>query len=231
MPDAIFDHPRIARVYDPLDPDRSDLHTYVNLVDEFGATAVLDVGCGTGTFCCGLADRGIRVLGVDPAGASVAVAQTKAGANRVTWVVGTVLDVAANQSHRRQYDLATMTANVAQVFLEDKEWLANLRAIRTCLRPGGRIAFESRVPSDQAWNRWTKKLTQRLGRHPYRRSPQHTGQGLTASNPDHPSRCNTALSSTGGGIVHSYVTVRYDPPRGLINLHASTNVDAWRLIE
>ncbi|WP_247826515.1 class I SAM-dependent methyltransferase [Arthrobacter antioxidans] len=162
MPDAVFDHPRVARVYDPLDPDRSDLDTYLDLVDEFGATAVLDVGCGTGTFCSLLAGRGIQGLGVDPAGASVAVARTKAGADRTTWIVGTAVDVAVDPAHRRHFDLATMTANVAQVFLDDEEWLATLRAIRACLRPGGRVAFESRVPSDRAWERWTKELTHRV---------------------------------------------------------------------
>jgi SAM-dependent methyltransferase len=162
MPDAIFDHPRVAGVYDPLDPDRSDLDTYVDLVDEFGATAVLDVGCGTGTLGCLLADRGIRVLGVDPARASVDIARSKVGADRVTWVVGIAPDVAAEPSHRNQYDLATMTANVAQVFLEDHDWLATLQSVRACLRPGGRIAFESRVPSDQGWKRWTKELTYQI---------------------------------------------------------------------
>lgn len=49
MPDEIFDNPRVARVYDPLDPDRSDLDTYVDLAAELGARTVLDVGCGTGT--------------------------------------------------------------------------------------------------------------------------------------------------------------------------------------
>lgn len=163
VPDAIFDHPRVARVYDPLDPDRSDLDTYIDLVDEFGASAVLDIGCGTGTLCSRLAiERGLRVLGVDPAGASVDVARTKTGADRVTWLVGTAVDVAADLSHRQQYDLATMTANVAQVFLRDEEWIANLRAIQTCLRPGGYLAFESRVPSDRGWERWAKELTHQV---------------------------------------------------------------------
>lgn len=162
MPDAIFDHPRVARMYDPLDPDRSDLDTYMNLVAEFEATAVLDVGCGTGTLCSRVVtQRGLRVLGVDPAGASIDVARTKAGADRVTWVVGIAVDV-AEPSYRQQYDLATMTANVAQVFLDDEEWVANLRAIRTCLRSGGHLAFESRVPSDRAWERWTKELTHQV---------------------------------------------------------------------
>ena len=134
----------------------------MDLVDEFGVTAVLDVGCGTGTFCSRLVERGLRVLGVDPAGASVDVARTKAGADRVAWVVGTAVGVAADPANFEQYDLATMTANVAQVFLDDEAWSANLRAIRACLRPGGYLAFESRVPADRGWERWTKELTHQV---------------------------------------------------------------------
>ena len=55
MPDAIFEDPRLAAVYDPLDPDRSDLDVYVAIAQELGARSVLDVGCGTGTFACLLA--------------------------------------------------------------------------------------------------------------------------------------------------------------------------------
>lgn len=162
MPDPVFDHPRVARIYDPLDPDRSDLDSYMDVVEEFNARSVLDVGCGTGTLACRLADHKIRVLGVDPAAASVAVAQTKRGADRVEWVVGTMADVAASPSHRNNHDLATMTANVAQVFLDDSDWQSTLKAIHSCLRPGGRLAFESRRPSDRGWEGWTKELTRQL---------------------------------------------------------------------
>ena len=47
MPDAHFAHPRLAAVYDPLDPDRSDLDHYLGVTEELGATEVLDVECGT----------------------------------------------------------------------------------------------------------------------------------------------------------------------------------------
>jgi hypothetical protein len=45
--DAIFEDPRPAEIYDPLDPGRSDLAAYVAMAEEFSAVAVLDVGCAT----------------------------------------------------------------------------------------------------------------------------------------------------------------------------------------
>lgn len=162
VPDAIFSHPRVARVYDPLDPDRSDLDTYVDLADELGATSVLDVGCGTGTLACRLAASGVDVLGVDPAEASVDVARSKPGADLVEWLVGTAPDVAADPARADRYDLATMTANVAQVFVDDADWSATLGAVRSCLRAGGYLAFESRDPADRAWERWTKERTRQV---------------------------------------------------------------------
>lgn len=79
MPDAEFDNPRLAAIYDPLDPDRSDLDVYAAIAGEFGAHSVLDVGCGTGTFACLLAGRGIDVVAVDPAAASLEVARANPG--------------------------------------------------------------------------------------------------------------------------------------------------------
>ena len=150
-PDAKFDDPRLAAVYDPLDPDRSDLDPYAELVTELGAQTVLDVGCGTGTFACLLARRGIDVVAVDPAGASLEVARTKPGADRVRWLHGD-----ATTLPELAVDLAVMTANVAQVFLTDEDWAATLAGIRSALRPSGMLAFETRVPEREAWRRWNR---------------------------------------------------------------------------
>jgi len=54
--DALFEHPRLAAIYDALDADRSDLDVYLAIADELGARLVLDVGCGTGTFAVLLAE-------------------------------------------------------------------------------------------------------------------------------------------------------------------------------
>ncbi|ASW56407.1 class I SAM-dependent methyltransferase [Plantactinospora sp. KBS50] len=149
MPDPIFAERRLAAIYDPLDPDRSDLDAYLAMADEFGARSVLDVGCGTGTFACLLAERGLAVIGMDPAAASLEVARAKPGADRVRWIHGYVTDLPA-----LQVDLVTMTANVAQVFLTDEDWTAVLRAAYAALRPGGRLVFETRDPAARAWLEW-----------------------------------------------------------------------------
>ena len=152
MVDSIFEQPLLAQVYDPLDPDRSDLDAYEAMIEEFGAHGVLDIGCGTGTFACMVARRGLTVTAVDPAGAMLAVAATKLGADRVRWVHGYATDLAT-----LQVDLATMTGNVAQVFLTDVDWGSTLRAAYAALRPGGRLAFETRDPAAKAWLEWTRE--------------------------------------------------------------------------
>jgi SAM-dependent methyltransferase len=147
--DAIFEQRRLAEIYDPLDPNRSDLEVYAALVEAFGARTVLDIGCGTGTFACLLAARGIEVVGVDPAAASLDVARAKPGADQVRWVHGD-----ATMLPPLQVDLATMTANVAQVFLTDEEWASTLRCVHAALRRGGCLVFETRDPEKQVWRTW-----------------------------------------------------------------------------
>ena len=154
MGDAIFNDPRLVRVYDAIEGDRRDLAVYVDVVAELGAQSVLDIGCGTGTFACMLAARGIDVVGVDPAWASLEVARAKPDAGAVRWLHGdaTTLPPLA-------VDAAFMTGNVAQVFLTDEDWAATLRGTRDALRPGGHLVFETRDPARRAWERWTPEQT------------------------------------------------------------------------
>jgi ubiquinone/menaquinone biosynthesis C-methylase UbiE len=149
VPDRIFEEPRLAEVYDDLDADRSDLDVYLSVAQELEARSVVDIGCGTGTFACLLATNGFEVVGVDPAAAMLAVARRKVGADLVRWVHGVAADLPA-----MQVNLATMTGNVAQVFLEDHEWAETLEAAHRVLRPGGSLVFESRRPERKAWLEW-----------------------------------------------------------------------------
>ena len=157
MADEIFAHPRLAALYDPLDPDRTDLHTYLDLARQLAAKRVLDIGCGTGVFALLLADRGVEAVGLDPARASIDVARAKAGSERVRWIYGDATNLPP-----LQVDLVTMTANVAQAIVTPDAWQQTLTGAREALRPGGHLVFETRDPAARAWETWNRAASHRV---------------------------------------------------------------------
>ena len=157
MADEIFRHPRLAAIYDSLDPDRTDLHAYLDLARQLGATRALDIGCGTGAFALLLADRGVEVVGVDPARASIDVARAKPGSERVRWICGD-----ATALPPLQVDLVTMTANVAQAIVAPDAWRQTLARAREALRPDGYLVFETRDPNARAWETWNRTASHRV---------------------------------------------------------------------
>jgi len=146
--------PRLVALYDIENSCGADTDFYQGLAAELDAHRILDLGCGTGLLTRELATPGRQVVGVDPAPAMLAVARRQPGAERVRWVEG---DARALETH--EADLLVMTGNVAQVFLDDADWRTTLAAIHAALRPGGYLAFESRNPDDQAWERWNRAAT------------------------------------------------------------------------
>ena len=203
MPDAVFADPRLAEIYDPLDPDRSDLDVYVAMAEEFGARSVLDIGCGTGTLACLLAGRGLQVTAIDPALACLQVARRKPGADRVRWLCTDAASLPPLQA-----DLAVMTGNVAQVFVTGEDWAAALRAASQALRPGGRLVFESREPAAKAWLEWTRDHTYRRVVLP-RVGPVQTWTDLTSLEQDLVSFQKTFLFEREGMVLTSHSTLRF----------------------
>ncbi len=203
MADALFSEPRLAGLYDPLDPDRSDLDVYAAMAAEFGAATVVDIGCGTGTLACLLARQGLAVTGVDPAGASLEVARRKQGADRVRW-----LHADATQVPQVGADLVTMTGNVAQVFVTDQDWATVLCAVRQALRPGGRLVFESRDPARKAWLAWNRDQTYRSVVVPGA-GPIQTWIDLTAAGEGLVSFRTTFVFASDGAVLTSDSTLRF----------------------
>lgn len=156
-----------------------------------------------------LAERGFEVIGLDPAAASLDVARTKPGAQRVRWIHGDVAGLPA-----LAVDLATMTGNVSNVFLTQQQWLATLGGVHSALRPGGHLVFESVDPAGQPWLNWNRDNT-----YVRRESPdQGTFESwieVTGVDGDLVSIRRTYVFPADGATLISESSRRY-PPRAVI---------------
>lgn len=152
---ASYADQRLAAVYDALNPPGAHTAFYLGLAGE-APVHVLDLGCGTGLLACRLAARGHHVTGADPAAAMLDVARSRPGGDMVRWIETD----AAGLSAGSRFDLVIMTGHVLQIFLDDCDVRAALRAVRRQLAPGGRVAFETRNPAAREWAGWNPRDTQ-----------------------------------------------------------------------
>jgi predicted TPR repeat methyltransferase len=132
---------QIAEIYDLANPWAPDYDFYLPLAG-VRPCSVLDLGCGTGTLCCALAERVHQVTGVDPAAAMLDVGKSKPYAEQVECVES---PAQSYRSHRR-FDLIVMTGLSFQVLLTDADALAVLKTMRGHLKERGWVAFETRNP-------------------------------------------------------------------------------------
>jgi SAM-dependent methyltransferase len=75
----------------------------------------------------------------------------------VRWVDG-----GADELGEQEADLILMAGHVAQFFVRDDDWRHALSRIRRALRPGGRLAFETRNPASRPWEAWTPQASRRV---------------------------------------------------------------------
>jgi ubiquinone/menaquinone biosynthesis C-methylase UbiE len=144
--------PRTAEIYDVAHPLARDAEFYLSLAG-LQPSLVLDLGCGTGTLCCALAECGHKVTGVEPAAAMLAVARSKPYAERVEWVESS----AQTYTTPQRFDLIVMTGHAFQLLLTDGETLAVLDTMRRHLKEGGSVAFETRNPRVDWIGEWTAR--------------------------------------------------------------------------
>lgn len=98
-----------------------------------GAATALDVGCGDGVLAFDLAERGLRITGVDSHGASIERARSDPrSSDRTEFICG---DVFTADLQPASFDLVAASA-----VLHHLDARAGLRRMKQLVRPGGVIA-------------------------------------------------------------------------------------------
>jgi len=119
-----------------------DLPAYARLAERFGGPA-LDVGCGTGRIGLALAEKKLRVVGVDTsepmlARARARATQEKVDASRVVFLMADVTSLELDE----KFGLAIFAYNGFMHLLEQKQQIAALERIAAHLKPGGGLAID-----------------------------------------------------------------------------------------
>ena len=123
-----------------------EIELVCELAGDLDAKAVLDVGCGDGTYALAAASRGARATGLDRAPEMVAAARARAGDSAVRFVVG---DALALPFADASFDV--VVAVTLLCFVPDAQ--AAVREMARVLRPGGRL-----VLGDLGrWSTWAAK--------------------------------------------------------------------------
>jgi SAM-dependent methyltransferase len=145
MPEDYFGE-RVAERFDDRYADLADpavVDPIVDfLVDLAGGGSALEFGVGTGRIALPLAQRGVRVHGIDLSEAMVARLRAKPGAEQVGVTIG---DFATTTIEAR-FSVAYLVANTIMNLTTQDEQVACFRNAAAHLEPHGRFVIEVLVP-------------------------------------------------------------------------------------
>jgi SAM-dependent methyltransferase len=139
----------IAERYDETAADMFDSAVVEPVVDlladlAFDGTA-LELGIGTGRIALPLAQRGIRVHGIDLSEAMVARLRTKPGAEQIEVTIGDF----ATTTVPRQFSVAYLVFNTIMNLTTQDDQVACFSNVAAHLTPGGCFVIEVSVPDLQ----------------------------------------------------------------------------------
>jgi SAM-dependent methyltransferase len=148
MPKDYFDEP-VAERYDESTADLFVPDVVNPVVDFLVDLAVdgtaLELGIGTGRIALPLAQRGVRVHGIDLSDAMVAKLRSKAGADQISVTIG---DFATTIVEGR-FSVAYLVFNTIMNLTTQDEQVACFRNVAAHLQPGGCFVIEVMVPDLQ----------------------------------------------------------------------------------
>ena len=136
----------VAARYDERYGDQADASVVDPMVDflieQAGGGSALELGIGTGRIALPLAQRGVRVHGIDLSDAMVARLRAKPGADQIGVTVGDF----ATTSVDATFSLAYLVANTITNLTTQDEQVACFENVSAHLEPGGRFVIEVFVP-------------------------------------------------------------------------------------
>src|SRR5712691_4416992 len=104
--------------------------------------AALELGIGTGRIALPLAQRGVRVHGIELSEAMVARLRAKPGAEQIDVTIGDF----ATTTVEAMFSVAYLVANTIMNLTTQDEQVACFRNVAGSLEPGGRFVIEVLVP-------------------------------------------------------------------------------------
>jgi SAM-dependent methyltransferase len=169
MPEDYFGE-RVAERYDERYAYQSDpavvdpIVAFLAELARDGARAVLELGIGTGRIALPLAQRGVRVHGIDLSAAMVARLRAKPGAEQIGVTIGDF----ATTTVEATFSVAYLVANTVMNLTTQDEQVACFRNAAAHLEPGGCFVIEVLVPG-------LRRLPPGETFQPFDVSPMHLG--------------------------------------------------------
>jgi SAM-dependent methyltransferase len=150
---------RIADVYDEWHGARDDVGPVVEFLAHWAAAAgdrpVLELGIGTGRIALPLAERGLRVDGIDASERMVAQLRAKPGGADLAVTVG---DFAGLPAPGGPYGLVYVVFNTFFVLLTQEEQVRCFADVAASLVPGGAFVMEAFVPDLTVYDRGQQRV-------------------------------------------------------------------------
>jgi SAM-dependent methyltransferase len=148
MPNNYFGE-RVAERYDETSADMFDPAKVAPVVEFLAELAsdgpALELGIGTGRIALPLAQRGIRVHGIDLSDAMVARLRAKPGADQIDVTIG---DFATTKVEGR-FPVAYLVFNTIMNLTSQDEQVACFQNVAAHLQPGGCFVIEVGIPDLQ----------------------------------------------------------------------------------
>ena len=145
MPEDYFGEP-VAERFDERYADLADpavVDPIVDfLVERAGNGAALELGIGTGRIALPLAQRGVRVHGIDLSESMVARLREKPGAEQIGVTIGDFATTTVDSS----FSIAYLVANTIMNLTSQDEQVACFQNVAAHLEPGGCFVVEVVVP-------------------------------------------------------------------------------------